>query len=126
MLHNPGYSALPRPRAPRCVAILALFSSFSSRPPSISFSQVPHFSVRLLSFCLPLCPALHTFHTFFSFFFLLLFFLTLSCLLWHHCPFSLSPLFGALLYESLFSFSLYPLLQVRLEVDFLMLPVPVQ
>lgn len=91
MLHNPGYSALPRPRAPRCVAILALFSSFSSRPPSLSFSPFPHFSVRLLSFCPPLCPASHTFHTFFSFFFPLLFFLILFCLVRHCCPFSLSP-----------------------------------
>lgn len=73
MLHNPGYSARPRPRAPCCVAILALFSSFSSlplflsrslTPPSIrchsALSCVRHHSLWALSFLPPITFLSHT------------------------------------------------------------------
>lgn len=111
MLHNPGYSALPRPRAPRCVAILALFSSFPSLFLSAPLFRHPFARVLLSSGH----SITHSSH--FLLFLLLLFILTLS---W---PFS--PLFGAITQVTV-PFSLYPLLKVRLEVDFLTLPVPVQ
>lgn len=58
MLHNPGDSAWPRPRAPRRMALLALFSS------SLLLSAPGPSSLRSRSFCSPLCPASHTFCTF--------------------------------------------------------------
>lgn len=73
MLHNPGYSARPRPRAPCCVAILALFSSFSSLPLFLSRSLTPpsircrsalscarHHSLWALSFLPPVTFLSHT------------------------------------------------------------------
>lgn len=123
MLHNPGYSALPRPRAPRCVAILALFSSFSSRPPSLSFSGSSFLCPFALILPASVPSVTHTSH--FLLFLLYITFLPHSLLpgtALLPLP-SLSPL--VLLYESPSSFSLFPLLQVRLEVDFLMLCVPI-
>lgn len=111
---------LQRSASPACSSLRGYSCSFLLLflPPSLSLpvSQVHRFSVRLLSFCPPLCPASPTFHTLFSFFLPLLFFLALSCLVWHCCLFSDSTLFGALLHESLCSFSLSSLLRIRLRL----------